>query len=141
MHCQELGSGCPCIRIQAAKSLKYLILNPLATVSEFRKLLNTFTLWSSKLGLLWAREGWWQGFQDKSHCPEVLMARRVEMGWRSGGPHAVSDNASQQSCLRPENQHHGKRPTAAPFSVALHLHCSLRGKGCLTLRYKEPAYF
>lgn len=34
----------------------------IATVSEFRKLLNTFTLWSSKLGLLWVREGWWQGF-------------------------------------------------------------------------------
>lgn len=73
MHSQELGSGYPCIRIQAAKSLKSL--SPLASVSEFRKLLNIFTLWSSTLGLLWAREGWWQDFQDKSHCPEVLMPR------------------------------------------------------------------
>lgn len=78
MHSQELRSGCPCIRIQAAKSLKSL--SPLAAVSDFRKLLNTFTLWSSTLGLLWAREGWWQGFQDKSGCPEVLMPRRVKIG-------------------------------------------------------------
>lgn len=49
------------------------------------------------------------------------MPRRAEMGWRSGGPHALSDNASQQSCLRPENQHHGKRPTPVLHCPALRL--------------------